>query len=121
MLSSLSTGLTFLQFFALGAVLGLSCLGVKLLCFIFKHNIIITNTAYFVFFSICGIVFCGLTYKLLSGQVFFYTIFACVLGFILEQITLSNFFTKLFKWVYNNLIKLFSRAKSTKAGAKLLK
>lgn len=121
MLSNLCSGTIFVKFFALGVIMGLGGLAVQLFCKLFKRNIIITNTAYFCYYSTQGVIFCSFLFKIAGGALSFYMVLGTTLGVAAQKITLSKLFTKLGKWVYNVFVKLLSKAKFTRLGAKMLK
>lgn len=121
MFDSLFSGVIFLKFLFLGIIFGLIYEICKLTKRITKNNIFIVNTVKFVYFSVLGIFFCSFVLRLCSGQVLFYTIFAVIVGIILEQISIGFFFTKFYDMVYNVFAKLISKAKTTKLGNKILR
>lgn len=121
MFSNFYGGTLFVKFFALGVVMGLGGLAVQLLCKLFKRNIIITNTAYFCYYSTQGIIFCSFLFKLAGGAFSFYMVLGTTLGVAAQKITLSKLFTNLGKVVYNVFVKLLGKAKLNRLGAKMLK
>lgn len=121
MAQSLFSGIIFLKFFVLGIIFG----GVYEICKLFKlvskNNIFIVNTINFVYFCVLGTYFCSFLIKICSGVVHIYTVFAVILGIIIEQISIGFLFTKFYKLVYNVFVKIANKAKSTKLGNKILR
>lgn len=121
MFSSATGGVIFLKFFFLGVLFGLAFEICKIFKRVFKNNIYIQNTIYFVYFSILGLFFCSYNLSLCDGVFYVHTVIATILGIIIEQISIGFFFTKFYSLVYNITIKLSNKIKSTKIGTKILK
>lgn len=121
MFDSLFGGIVFLQFLFLGFVCGIFYEVCKLCARFTKNNIFIVNTVKFVYYCMVGVLFCSFIFKYCSGQVQFYTFFACLLGIIIEQISIGFFFTKFYNLVYNIFTKVLDKAKNTKLGNKILR
>lgn len=121
MFESLFSGILFLRFLVLGLSFGFLYEVCKFTKLITKNNIWIVNVVKFIYFSLIGTCFCVFLLKYTNGRVFFYTIFASILGIILEQISIGFFFTKFYNMVYNVFAKALSKIKTTKFGSKLLR
>lgn len=68
-----------------------------------------------IIFPIVGIIsLIIIVNKINYGQLRLYLIFAYLLGFAIERITLGNLFAKGYKWVYTYLIKLWKNFSNSK-------
>jgi len=121
MFESLVGGSIFLQFLLLGVLFGLGYEVCKILKFVFKNNIWVTNCANFVYFCVLGMYFCSFLLRFAAGEVHIYLIVATLVGIYLTQISVGFFFTKFYKMVYNVLTKMRERIKKTKFGKHLLR
>lgn len=121
MFDSLFGGVIFLDFLFLGLIFGFIYEVCKLTKRLTKNNIFIVNTVKFIYFSVLGVFFCSFILRYCSGRVLFYTIFAVILGIILEQISIGFFFTKFYDMVYNVCTKVLGKIKNTKLGNKILR
>lgn len=111
----------FFYFLILGLVCGICFEICKLTKLISKNNLFIVNVVNFIYFCIVGACFCSFLIKKCNGDLKLYIIFAFVLGMVLEQISVGFFFTKFYKMVYNVIVKIISKIKTTKVGKKILR
>lgn len=114
-------GQIFLKFLFLGIIFGFVYEICKILKLVFKNNVFITNTANFIFFCTFGVYFCSFLMRFANGNVYLYTIFASIIGFVLEQNSFGFFFTFIYKLLYNVSRKIKNKIVSTKIGRKFLK
>lgn len=114
-------GALFLHFFCYGICCGGAYEICKIFKLVFKNNIWITNAIKFVYYLLCGMIFCAFVIKICDGEIYAYTIFASILGLVLEQISIGFFFTKFYKLLYNMLTKLGGKFKKTKLAQKILR
>ena len=88
---------------------------------IFKNNFIINNVIDFCVFFVGATLIFMVANKMNNNIFALYELLGFVVGVILEKISCSNLFAKLFDMLYNNFTKLKNRIKQTKFGAKLAK
>lgn len=121
MFNSELSGYIFLKFFVLGIFLGLAYEACKIVQRLTKRNIWIVNTFEFVFCGAASIIFCLKNLTLLNGTIHWWTLLATFIGLALEQISIGFFFTKFYNLLYNISVKIFSKAKRTSFGKKILR
>ena len=121
MFASAQSGALFLQFFVLGIFLGAGYEICKIFKVVFSNNIFIQNAIKLVYFLAFGFVFCVYLLKYTHGIIHFYLLFACILGVVLEQISVGFFFTKFYQVLYNVFTKVAQKFKSSRFGKRITK
>lgn len=119
-ISSVS-GIVFLKFFVMGIVFGIIFEVCKLAKMVSRNNFWIVNTVNFVFWSTLGTYFCAKVISICNGNILWYAVFAVLIGLFLEQISIGFLFTKFYHLVYNIVVKVWNKTKSTKLGNKILR
>ena len=111
----------FFWFLLLGGVVGVFYSLLSALVYVFKKNVVVQIIADLIFCAGLGLSFMFLINKLNSGEIRWFLVLAVAIGFIIYIKTLGKLFAKVGSLLYNHLVKLSGKFKTTKVGKVLYK
>ena len=106
--------------FAFGVLLGI-IYGILNICNFIKQRLITQILADIIFSLLAIITFIVLINKINMGEIRLFLIIGYILGFLIERITLGKLFAKVYKNVYNYIVKWFKKLNNSKIGRFLFK
>lgn len=83
---------------------------------LFKDNVAVSVVVDFVTAIIAGAIFVFVELKYLNFNIYGFGLASFVLGFVAERISLGFLLAKIFRAIYNVIVKLTNKFKTTKLG-----
>ena len=111
----------FLCLFYFGAICGIVYTLFKLINKSFNNQKVLVFVTDLIFCIILTFAFIFACNMFNYGEFRFYLLLAFFLGLVIEQKTIGFLVEKFFKFVYNNLVKIFNKLKTTKIFKRILK